>query len=1008
MSFLSRFSVNNPVAICIVIILIVVAGIYSVPRYKQESLPYVEIPYLHVTTVYGGASSQEVQNEITVPINRALKNVEGIKVSQSTSAANFSDITMEFGFKEDMNEKLKQVEEVLRSVTLPAGADKPQTSKFTIDDKPIMYLSLSKQNDIQDSEFQQVIADELMPKLENVSGISQLKVYGLASKNVYVKLDPIKLEANKIAPQQVIQLLRATNTTIPFGTIMLNNSSTEIQISGNFDTIEELKKFALEPSGQLRLSDVAVISEGFAQQDTITRQGGATGSLIHIMKDANANVVEISDQIQKISDEFDSGKVKMEIIYDSATDVRKSVGGLTREAILAAIFASLFIFIFLRNARATLIAIVSIPLSILITLAFLKYFTDITMNVLTLGGITVAIGRVVDDSIVVIENIIRRSRNEKITKDLVVEATKEVGKAVTASTVTTVAVFLPLSVVSGYIGKIFAPFSLSVIVALVASLIVSLTVVPMLSFVLLRNAKVEQHKEEGLLIRSYVRCLKWFITHKKTVLIGALVFILLSIPLVKLTEITFFPQKSGKYIKLIYNLPKGVSLPEVDSKAREIDTLINQSSDVKKAVVTSGSLPGELDPNTYLASTGNKAEWFIALQNDTDIQSFIANTKDQLKEYVSGNNLEIREIIDGPQGPDISIVINGSDLKDIKSSTEQVIAALEGIEGTANIAGSISDYTKAVDINIRAEDALKYGLTTGQAWELINPIFSQNTVGKLGNQENASDIVVQYDKKNYSINELRNLPILSPTGQWITAKEIADIKEVEHLGLIQYQNDEQFSVITGQIIAENSSEINSKIKEKLSLIQFPDNVDLVQGGSSKQVEEMITDMVLAIIIAVGLVYMAMVVTFGGGKIPFTILFSFPLAFTGAILGTVLAGQPISIASLIGLLMLIGIVVTNAIVLVDRVQQERASGLTIREALIHSSKVRVRPIIITTVTTIAALLPLVIGVGEGGSLVSKGLAVVVIGGLITSTILTLFIIPTLYEVFHYRKLRSETK
>ncbi|WP_018131545.1 efflux RND transporter permease subunit [Effusibacillus pohliae] len=1006
MSFVSRFSVKNQVAILILVVLVTFGGVYSATRFKQESMPDISIPYLFVTTVYAGATPPEVLHQVTLPLENALKNVEGVKAISSSSANNIAAITLEFPFSVNIAEAKRKVEEALNSVQLPSDAEKPKVTKISFDSGPIMYTAVSAKEGTSESELQNIVKNQIVPALQGIEGVGKVETLGLQADNVYIKLDPARMAEKKVSFQQVSQVLQAMNLTIPLGEATFNKVREPVQLTGRVQSLDELKNLLITPT-QVKLQEIAEVKKGSEQRDTISHVQGHPSIAINVVKNSDANTVEVSERVMEQLQKYtkDSSKVQLDVIYDASNDVKKSVAGMAREGLLGALFASLLILLFLRNPRATVIAIVSIPLSIFVAMSLLKYFTNITLNIMTLGGIAVAVGRVVDDSIVVIENIVRRLQGETASKELILDATKEVGKAITSSTITTVAVFAPLGLLDGMVGKIFAPFALTVVFSLLASLLVAVTVVPMLASLLMRR-RLPKHRVQSGLSRGYRKLLNWSLNHKSVVLLVSALVLAGSYPLALLAGFTFIPEQKEKFVRMTLTMPKGTEVAAVDEKVRELDQKLRESGKVRLSQVTSGSPRGEFNPLTMSAGKSNEASWIVSLDPNTDVVAFIEEMKEKLHPGVPGATLDIQQMQGGPGGSGVYIIVTGHSINDIREATKTITDMVKRVKGTDNVRNTLVDETSSVEIRIRPGDALKHGLTTAQAAGMLRPFLAEQKIGKIGDGKQMDEIYLSLQGNPLrSAADIENLPVPTPAGTVVRVKDIADVKEVRQPAVLQLRNGQEYSTVTGNIIDKNEGKVNRELTAALQSLKLPAGVQYEIAGSNKEMQDMWHDMGMAILVAIGMVYVVMVVTFGEGRAPFAILFSLPFAAVGALTGTVLAKQPISVASLIGMLMLIGIVVTNAIVLVDRVQQQRENGMTIREALLEAGGTRLRPILMTAIATICALLPLAFGFEEG-ALISKGLAVVVIGGLLSSTLLTLVIVPIMYEITHRRTVRRE--
>ncbi|PWK11548.1 efflux RND transporter permease subunit [Tumebacillus permanentifrigoris] len=1001
MSFFTKFSLRNPVAIVILCILIAIGGVFSATKFRQEQLPDINFPAVTIVAVYPGASPNDVLNQVTIPLETVLRNVEGVKNVSSESQNNVSVISMEFSFSDDIADKKKKVDDAIANVKLPNEVERPKVNTFGTSNQAIMYSAVQVKGDTTQAELNDIVKNRLLPALKAVDGVSDVKAHGLVDTGVYIQLNTDKMKEKKLSFNQIQQVLQANNLSIPLGEATLNQTKEPVIITGKVDSVDSLKNIVLLPEPQrTTLGDVADIKKG-KDANVITRTNGSPSISLDLYKSSSANTVTVSEKALAVFDSLEKeGKVTMLLEYDRSEDVKESVNSMAREGGLGALFASILILFFLRNLRATIIAIVSIPLSILTALIFLKYFSDITLNIMTLGGMAVATGRVVDDSIVVIENIVRRLQKEKISKDLLLTSTKEVGSAITASTLTTVAVFAPLGLLQGISGQFFAPFALTVACSLIASLFIALTVVPLLSWALLRKKVPQEHDQESGASRFYKRVLSWSLNHKAVVLVLSVVLFVGTLPLTTIVGVTFLPETENKILFAELQMPKGTQLSVVDELTKKIDAQLHDNKNVENTQYSVGREEnGNLQPQF--------ASWFIKLKSDTDTKQFQDDIKAAVK-VSEGTKFDLISPSTGSGSAGIALTLTGGSKEDRKKATEDITAAVKNVEGTANVTNNLTEGTKGVQIQVRTEDALKHGLTTMQASAMLRPFLTETNLGKVGDGKSASDLFLSLKGNAInSVDEIGKLSLDLPTGQQVLVKDIADVKEVQLPGSIQNKNGDEYATVTGTITSKDANSVNSAVQTAVEALTLPQGVTYSMGGASEDITNMLKDMMLAMSVALGMVYVVMVISFGEGRAPFAILFSLPFALIGGLLGTIVIKEPISISSLIGFLMLIGIVVTNAIVLIDRVQQQIKSGVPIREALLESGGTRLRPILMTAIATICALLPLAMGIGSG-SIISKGLGAVVIGGLVTSTLLTLVIVPVMFELLNYRKARAQRR
>lgn len=998
MKFFTNFSLRNPVAIVLLVILVAVGGVYAATSFKQEQQPEIAFPGIMVQSVYPGAAPNEVMNQITLPLEKILRNVEGVKNVTSQSANSVSTLMLEFGYNDDMKKKQEEVKQALGDAQLPEGVEKPEAMYFSTTNKPIMYTTVTAQKGVTEEQLTDIVKSTLLPGLQAIEGVNEVQTVGMKDDGVYIRLDAKKMAENGITYEQVMGALQANNLSVPLGEATINQTRLPVFVQGDLRSVEQLKAWKLTPAGNVTLMDIAEVQQG-NELSVISLTNGGPSVTLNIVKSGTANTVEVSDKVLKVYEDAEKeGQIKSLVMYNRATDVKESVNTLAREGALGALFASILILFFLRNLRATLIAIVSIPLSMLIAMICLKYFTDVTLNIMTLGGLAVATGRVVDDSIVVIENIVRRMRGEKISKDLILTATAEVGRAITSSTLTTVAVFAPLGMLQGMIGGYFRPFAWTVGFALLSSLLVALTVVPLMAWALMRNAKLSEVKESAM-SRGYKRVLRWSLGHKAIVLIvGFMLFAGSLVPIFAgKVGVVLLPETDYKYMFATLKMPKGTSVDAVGTEVERLDQVIREHPDVENTNVTvGGSFGGD--------GKASGADWFIGLHSGVNLDQFIEEISPKVGVPAGSEFSLVKDDMSG--GGSISIDVTGSSNGDIRTATEQITEAVRNLKGTDNVSNNLQNGTKGIAIEVRQKDASQYGLSAAQAAAMLRPYLSETRAGRIGDGSKASDLYLALSVTSIaSATDIGNLKLNTPASTNIKVMDIADVKEVQLPSTLQFKNGSEYATVSAKITDKKASTVNQALDKALEKLILPAGVDYSLEGSDADVQQMMSDMMMAMLVAIGMVYIVMVIAFREGRAPLAVLFSLPFALIGGLSGTMAAGEPVSVSSMIGFLMLIGIVVTNAIVLVERVQQQIEHGLTIREALIEAGGTRLRPILMTAIATICALTPLAIGMG-GGSIISSGLAVVVIGGLASSTILTLVVVPVMYELLYFKRSRKQ--
>ncbi|MDN4525718.1 efflux RND transporter permease subunit [Fictibacillus sp. NE201] len=748
----------------------------------------------------------------------------------------------------------------------------------------------------------------------------------------------------------------------------------------------------------VKLKDVATIKT-VGKAESISRTNGQESIGLQVIKSADANTVNVADAVNKELKQLkkEHEGLKTVNVFDQATPIKDSVSTMLNKALIGGLFAIIIIMLFLRNIRSTIIAVISIPLSLLMAILALKQM-DLTLNIMTLGAMTVAIGRVVDDSIVVIENIYRRMslKGEEIRgKQLITAATREMFIPIMSSTIVTIAVFLPLGLVKGPVGELFMPFALTIVFALVASLIVAITVVPAFADSLFKKGlskkRETDHEKPGALAGFYRRVLNWSLSHKIVSFGLAILMLAGSLFLVPKIGVSFLPSDEQKMVIATFNPEPGQTKKEVEDEALIAEKLLLDRSHVKTIQYSVG---GE---NPMNPAASNQAMFFM--EYDKDTPNFEKEQKKIIDDLQGTTDKGEWKAMDfGATGGSnkLEIQVYGNNMKDIKPVTEKVQNILNDRNDLRNVGSSLSKSYQEYTIAADQEKLSKLGLTASQIGMELNDSGDQSALTTLKKDGKDVNVYIKVDKNSYkNIDDLTDKKLQSATGKEVPISDVAKVKEGETADTVTRKDDKIYASVSGDVTSKNVNQVSADVQKKIDKLDLPDGVDVRMGGVTEDINESFSQLGLAMLAAVAIVYFVLVVTFGGALAPFAILFSLPFTVIGALLALYIADESISISAMIGALMLIGIVVTNAIVLIDRVIHKENEGMPTREALLEAAATRLRPILMTALATIGALIPLALGF-EGGGLISKGLGVTVIGGLTSSTLLTLIIVPVVYE------------
>ncbi|MGO4733096.1 efflux RND transporter permease subunit [Paenibacillus sp. 2KB_22] len=761
------------------------------------------------------------------------------------------------------------------------------------------------------------------------------------------------------------------------------------------------------------LSEIAKI-EVIGQAESISRTDGKESIGISVVKSNDANTVDVVNAVKDKAEELQKQfkNADLTVLLDQGKPIQDSVNTMLGKAVFGALFAILIILLFLRNIRSTIISIISIPLSLLMALTALNIM-DITLNMMTLGAMTVAIGRVVDDSIVVIENIYRRLtlKGERLKgRELVREATREMFVPILSSTIVTIAVFLPLALVSGMVGELFLPFALTMVFALLASLIVAITIVPMLAHSLFRKGlKNKQNHEEkpGKMAEGYKRLLNWTLSHKFITVSIAVILLVGSLFLYPFIGASFLPEQQDKYVTITYNPQTGALREDVEKEALVAEKWLLKQPGLEKMQYSIG---GSNPLSSMGGGSSNSALFYIEYNEDTkDFTQVKEQLVEGLKKEVTVGTWSELDMSGGLGGSGLSLSIYGDNVEQLKPVSDEILKLVEADtdnfeKADTTLADTYGQYTLVAD----QEKLSSLGLTAGQLAMALSPARERPVLTEVDIDNKTYKVYVETDDKTFSsINEIEDETVTSPLGIEVPIKDVAKVEEGTSPNSIMQIDGKVVVQVTANILASDVTKASNNLQAEIDKLDLPDGVEVKFGGTTEQINDTFTQLGLAMLAAIAIVYFVLVVTFGGGLAPFAILFSLPFTVIGIMVGLFIAGGTLDVSAMMGGLMLIGIVVTNAIVLIDRVIHKEKEGMPTREALLEAGATRLRPILMTALATIGALLPLVTGLEESAGIISKGLGITVIGGLISSTLLTLVIVPIVYEfLMKFKKKRIE--
>ena len=1037
MTFLTRLVLRRSSVTMLVIVLVLVAGVYAYNDLERELFPDIELPNITITTYYPTADPETVAREVTEPIEEVISNLNGLKEIQSTSQENLSTVLATFDFGEDMEDAKRTIESNINGIQFPAGVEFTTVSRINNETFPVMQLSVAGDRDI--ASLQRIVDDVVVPSMEGVSGVFRVFVLGRVDERIAVTVDTDKLQDLGLSMNQVSGAISGNNIGIPAGNITDGATTFPVRTTHQLGSIRDIEDLVIgyeqvslqgnaagafgprDAQGQrpVLLSDVATVELGTSDATGISRTMSKPSLNLLIVKKPEANTLEVTNSILELIEDFElPPDVEILEIANNGPIVEESLSDLLREGLLGFLFAIAAVFIFLINTRPTLlkglaltlrptaIIAISIPLSVLGGVILLR-LTDISLNFMSLAGLAIAVGRVVDDSIVVLENMYRHIQRGEERFQAAVSGTQEVGAAIIASTLTTVVVFIPLAFIQGLVGEFFTPFALSVSYALVASTVVALTAVPVLGAALLRPGDIPEAEEDHLqlgretwLQRLYTPVLVWTLRHKFIALLAALIITGSSLSLVTRIPITFFPAGTPDYLFLNIELEEGAAVNRTYEHVARVEQILDE-------FVAAGHL------SLYQVTIGQRADEFnvgvgtgslhlagftmrVAEEAPREVTEMVRR---KLPEPGEGVRYFLGEVTDGPPTEGLEIRVVGPNFTDLSVVARELEERLSKIDGIVNLDNNVTAARDEVTIRIDNAEAARYGLNTLAVAQQVSQFVVGRAVTEMDLDNVQLDVVVRGMPDDVdNIEKLRNLDIEGPMGT-VKLGSISEIGIERGPVAVSRFDQERSATITGTITAIDTQAVGARVQATIESLPLPPGVEVKTGGLFEQVNEGFQDVFLAMAIGIVLVYLVMVATLGSLRDPFIIVFSLPFATVGALIALAVTGRTLSLSAMMGFLLLIGIVVTNAIVLITFVEQLRERGLGVYDALVTGGRVRIRPILMTAFTTTFALLPLALSGDVGGGIIGAELATVVIGGLISSTFLTLIVVPIAYTLMH---------
>ncbi len=1044
---LAKLSLANRSVVALITLIIAAFGVMSMTSLKQELIPSFETPQASIITTYPGASAEVIDKTVSQKVEAQIRTLEGLVTTTSTSQNNLSIVRVEFEYGTTTAKVKENLNSVIASVqaSLPDAA-KPRVVAGSFDSVPIISIGISS----ADNEKLGPILEDVAPSIfGNIKGVRDVNVAGMKVKRINLKLNNTLLAKNGLSQQSVTQALQQSGFIVPAGSIRDNTGEISLQVGTPVESIAALKSIALIPSSTsffatkitpmgpvtapanpkvYTIGDVAKVTYDFAPVTTISRVNGKEALSVSITKTQEGNTVSVShgvqDKISELKKKLGTD-ITVVTIFDQAPFVEKSLEQLSTEGLLGLGFAILIILLFLLSVRSTLVTAISIPTSVLITFIGLNSL-GYSLNLLTLSALTIAIGRVVDDSIVVIENINRHLSYGEPKKKAVLGAVKEVSGAITAATITTVAVFAPIALVSGLVGELFRPFSFTFSIALIASLFVSLTIVPVLAYWFLKSPseqafkteaaakkhaaeireKEEAKERKSILQRGYLPIITGTQKHPVLTMVASVIILLMTFSIAGLLKTDFIGSSGSGSIIANQKLEAGASLDDQSIAAAKVEKLLVADKTVEVALTTIGSSG---DARTALGLAAGGIQHQITLVKGADLEAFKARLLKAVEGDKTVGTVEFSSAGGGSFGGSstVDIKVVAKDDVTLLAGVEAVQKALTGTTGTTDITNSLADKQRTIQVTVNRKKAAAKGLSEISLSSIVAGLMQPSVIGSINIEGVNTSIYVVPKKPATTLAQIKNLSIPTMAGN-VKLSTLAKVAYAEIPISITTEKGDRTAKVMLTPDGKNLGATTVDVNKRLKALVLPAGVTASLGGVSASQAQSFSDLGTALLAAVAIVFIVMVGTFRSIKQPLVLLISIPFAATGAFVALLVTDTALDVSALIGMLLLVGIVVTNAIVLIDLINQYRKEGKGIQESILDGARQRLRPILMTALATIFALTPMAIGITGSGGFISQPLAIVVIGGLFSSTLLTLIIVPVLYWLIEGGKERKALK
>lgn len=1029
-------SVNKPITTIMIFVGVIVLGIYSYFQLPVDYFPKMDPPMITVFTFYPGANAADVEQNITRKLEDGFGSLSNLKKLRSSSKENISVITLEYEWGSNLDEAVNEVRNAVGTAenNLPDEVESPTILKLSTSMVPVMMFSVSSDESYEG--IKDILDNQLIQPLNRIDGVGNIMQIGAPVRAVMVDVDPRKLDAFNLSVEQIGGVLAANNLNLPSGSLEMGKSDFPLRLQGEFENSDIIKNLIIsnKDGRTVYLKDVASVRDSLKDIKSYERANGKKTVRIMIQKQSDANTVSVAKEVKQKVEELKNTlppDVKISVLMDSSVNTVNSINNLAETVLYALIFVVLVVLFFLGNWRSTFITALSIPISLIVGFIYM-YLSGGTINIITLSAISIAIGLVVDDSIVVIENITKKLDRGGYPREAAIYGTNEVSLAVIASTLTIIAVFLPLTMLGGMTGILFKPLGFIVTISITTSVIVALTLTPMLSAKLLTEKKPDKKSFSGRIYwfsqnflgkldNGYEKILSWVVGHRWLVVGIAFMIFTASMGLIKYIGTEFMPASDNNRISATVKLVQGVKLDETTIIAHKLDSIFMKKYPEIEIVSSSAGTGDENSMAAIFSQTGNYIiSYTFKMKERKDRKRDIFQISDELRTDIQQfPDVEIFNVDPGGSraassmmgmggGSNLEVNIFGHDFDKTNILSEQIAQAMKEIKGTKDVLISRDKEKAELQLVLNDEKMTYFGLNTVTVAAALRNRVTGLTATKYKEEGNEYDVIIRYDERfRKSTEDIMNVSIQTPEGKFIKLNEIAEIKQFYSPPNIDRQNKTRVVTVSAALSGSDLGSVRTALNQKIAKMDIPPDVTVEFGGSADDMQKSFKDIITLLLLVLLLVYIVMAAQFESLAEPFIIMLAVPFALTGVFIALFIFNSTINVISLIGVVMLVGIVVKNGIILVDFANLLRNRGLSLKQAIVQAGRSRLRPVLMTSLTMILAMIPMIMTKGEGSE-IWRPMSIAIFGGLTISTLVTLVLVPAIYTMFGIGKIRRERK